>query len=187
LPDERKHRHHIIPKHMGGSDDESNLTGFISTQEHASLHEQLWVAHGFKQDYIAWKALSGRITGEQARLLAAKIGQDNSEKYKKSRVGLGKRLAASATPESLSRGGKTASAVLVRWQKENSEKFAAQCRQNGRVGAVLHMIPHEYLGVTYISKKELQVAHKMKNWSFYTKLTSGEIKRLPVKRRTSEK
>ena len=76
------HKHHLIPKHMGGTDDPSNLTPPISIELHAEFHRDLWECFGFKQDYIAWQALSGRITTEEARLAAAKIGQDNSKKYK---------------------------------------------------------------------------------------------------------
>ncbi len=67
------HRHHILPKHMGGTDDEWNLTAPITIEEHAEAHRILFELHGKVQDYIAWKCLSGRITNEEARIMASKL------------------------------------------------------------------------------------------------------------------
>lgn len=35
------HKHHIIPKYMGGTDDPSNLVE-VTVEQHALLHKQLW-------------------------------------------------------------------------------------------------------------------------------------------------
>ena len=35
------HKHHIIPKHIGGSDDPSNLIS-LTIEEHAESHRILW-------------------------------------------------------------------------------------------------------------------------------------------------
>ena len=79
------HRHHLVPKHMGGDDSEENLTPPISVELHAEFHRWLWIDGGRMEDYIAWKALSGRMTSEEARLAAAKAGQKKSIMYKESR------------------------------------------------------------------------------------------------------
>jgi hypothetical protein len=60
------HKHHIIPKHMGGSNDPSNLIE-LSVEEHANAHKLLFETHGKWQDYIAWKALSGQINTDEIR------------------------------------------------------------------------------------------------------------------------
>ena len=39
------HVHHIIPKHMGGTDDPSNLTQ-LTIEEHAEAHRILYEEHG---------------------------------------------------------------------------------------------------------------------------------------------
>lgn len=54
------HKHHIIPKHAGGTDEPSNLI-YLTIEEHAKAHKQLWEEYGRWQDYLAWKGLSGNI------------------------------------------------------------------------------------------------------------------------------
>lgn len=69
------HKHHIIPKHMGGSDDPSNLVQ-VTVEQHANLHKQLWEDLGDIRDYYAWLGLSKREE-EKIRLrcsLGGKIG-----------------------------------------------------------------------------------------------------------------
>ena len=59
-----KHKHHIIPKHMGGSDNADNIVE-LTVEEHAEAHKKLYEQHGHWQDYCAWQALSGRIGQEE--------------------------------------------------------------------------------------------------------------------------
>ena len=59
-----KNIHHIIPKHMGGTDDPTNLIE-LTVEEHAEAHRLLYEQHGHWQDYCAWQALSGRIGREE--------------------------------------------------------------------------------------------------------------------------
>jgi hypothetical protein len=60
------HKHHIIPKHMGGTNDPSNLVE-LTVSEHAEAHRLLWEKYGRKEDELAWKGLSG-IIGKQELL-----------------------------------------------------------------------------------------------------------------------
>jgi hypothetical protein len=163
---------------MGGTDDEDNLTPPISIEMHAEFHKMLWLDYGHKEDYIAWKCLSGRITNERARLMAAKLGQDKSSLYKESRKTTGEMLKNSVTKESRSKGGKTASKKLIEWQKNNKEDFLKRCSEIGKASTERKKIPHKYLGVIYSSKKELQEAHNMSICGFYGKLRRGEIERI---------
>ena len=63
------HKHHIIPRHMGGTDDAANIVE-VTVEQHALLHKQLWEDLGYQEDYIAWRCLSGAISSEEAKILA---------------------------------------------------------------------------------------------------------------------
>lgn len=66
------HKHHIIPRHMGGSDDPDNLVE-VTVERHALLHKQLWEDLGYEEDYIAWRCLSGQISSQEAIREAVKL------------------------------------------------------------------------------------------------------------------
>ena len=59
-----KHKHHIIPKHAGGTDEPSNLIE-LTIEEHAEAHRILFETYGKKEDELAWKGLAGLIPREQ--------------------------------------------------------------------------------------------------------------------------
>lgn len=59
----KTHKHHVIPKHMGGSNEENNIIE-LTVEEHANAHKELFAKYGNWQDEIAWKALSGQIGKE---------------------------------------------------------------------------------------------------------------------------
>lgn len=93
------HIHHIIPKHMGGTDDPSNLIK-LTVIEHARAHQLLYEQYGCWQDYLAWKGLSGYlgkedIIKEKQRLNGKERAKQNfkgpkSEDHKKSLSRVGK-------------------------------------------------------------------------------------------------
>jgi hypothetical protein len=58
------HKHHIIPKHMGGTDDPSNLVE-LTVEEHAQAHKELFEKYGHKEDELAWKGLSAMLSKEE--------------------------------------------------------------------------------------------------------------------------
>lgn len=170
---ERCHRHHLVPKHLGGDNSEDNLTPPISIELHAAFHKQLYELFGNQFDYIAWKALDGRIGSEEARIMACKEGQRKSEKYKQTRTG----KYFKPTFESQSKGGKIAGKLLVDWQKENKELFSSNCRERAYHMHEGNKIVHHYLGQTFESKQALQKEHNMKNAEFYRNLNNGLITR----------
>lgn len=59
-----KHIHHIIPKHMGGTDDPENLVE-LTIEQHAAAHKKLWEEHGRGEDRLAWMGLAGMIDKEE--------------------------------------------------------------------------------------------------------------------------
>ena len=77
-----KHKHHIVPRHMGGSDDPSNLVE-LTVEEHAEAHKKLWEQYGNIKDYCAWKGLEGTIGKEEIiRLLMDPTGRVHTEETK---------------------------------------------------------------------------------------------------------
>lgn len=74
-----KHKHHIIPKHMDGSDDPENLIE-LSIEEHAEAHRILYEKYGKVEDYWAWKGLSGQIGKED---ILSEMAVENGKKMGK--------------------------------------------------------------------------------------------------------
>ncbi len=52
-----KHKHHIIPKYMGGTDDTTNIVE-LTIEEHAEAHRILYELNGKIQDKVAWMGLA---------------------------------------------------------------------------------------------------------------------------------
>ena len=73
-----KHKHHIIPRHAGGTDHPDNLVE-LTIEEHSEAHRKLWEEHGRWQDRVAWLTLSGQIGIEEARVLAIKCSLSSPE------------------------------------------------------------------------------------------------------------
>ena len=65
------HRHHVVPKHAGGSNDPSNMTCLITIEEHAEMHHYRYEMLGEWQDRLAWLGLSGGIGREEIRAIRA--------------------------------------------------------------------------------------------------------------------
>jgi len=88
-----KHIHHIIPKHIGGTNEASNLIE-LSVKDHALAHKKLYEEHDRWQDYCAWKALSGRIGKEEILRIKQSMGmkgkkhsEETKQKLREHRLG----------------------------------------------------------------------------------------------------
>ena len=60
------HRHHMVPKHAGGTDEPSNLLK-CNPAMHAMMHRIRYEETGDKYDYIAWKSLLKQMTYNEAQ------------------------------------------------------------------------------------------------------------------------
>ena len=109
------HKHHIIPKHMGGTNDPSNLV-HLTVTEHAEAHKKLWEEHMQEWDRIAWLSLSGQINMTEAKRLVQREafkrgGETARENRNANGTSIGdwnkktKHVLSIATPESCKRGG----------------------------------------------------------------------------------
>jgi len=78
------HKHHIIPRHAGGTDDPSNLIS-LTVEEHAEAHRKLYEEHNRWQDYVAWQTLTSNISEEEARIMSVKFaltGKTKSDEHR---------------------------------------------------------------------------------------------------------
>lgn len=85
---QKKYKHHIIPRHAGGSDNPSNIVE-LSLKEHAEAHRLLYEQYGRWQDYVAWKGLSNSIGKEQIIKLKQSLatkGKKQSQEHIEKRI-----------------------------------------------------------------------------------------------------
>lgn len=107
----RVERHHIVPRHAGGSDDPINLTT-LTPKEHLLAHRLLYKLYNRWQDRLAFNALAGKhpearslaqsLAGQMQHALGIGIHDQSTEE----RSAFGKRVAAwnKSNPEGMLRG-----------------------------------------------------------------------------------
>jgi hypothetical protein len=134
-PQSGLHRHHILPKHSGGKDCESNYT-YLTIREHIIAHWLLWKINGHYRDKNAFSILKGvklynSIGGEKVKqviiddITYESIGQ---------------------ACEKLNRSCRT----IQRWAKEGKSKKYNQKRN----GMHCNGIPTIINGIKYKSRKD---------------------------------
>lgn len=84
MPPKKKgfHRHHIIPKHMGGEDIPENIV-YLTPEEHAKAHLELYKKHGKYEDAQAFNTLSSQW-----------LDGRSIDGYKQSKEHIAKRIAS---------------------------------------------------------------------------------------------
>lgn len=136
------HMHHIIPKHMGGTDETSNLIK-LTIEEHANAHKKLWEEHGCWQDELAYKGLMGLMSCDDVKLNAgrlANIGNKNAlgkkwseqskSKMKGNKNGLGRKyICSDETKEKLRIArSKQETPKGYKWSEESKKKLSETIR-----------------------------------------------------------
>ena len=113
-----KHLHHIVPCHMGGSDDPSNLYE-CTPDEHAELHFALYLEHG---DWRDWRAARGLAKlGGHPIFTGQKHTDEARAKMSKKCKGLKKTEAHKAKIGQANKGKKRS----AEFKKNASEKLKA--------------------------------------------------------------
>jgi hypothetical protein len=89
-PKSNIHRHHIIPIHAGGLNEESNFT-YLSIREHIIAHFLLWKIYNNTNDLRAMYMLGAKLSYQKRKLIGEwcrdnKIGFHNSKFSKKDRA-----------------------------------------------------------------------------------------------------
>lgn len=80
------YKHHIVPKHAGGSNEPSNIK-MVTCEEHAEEHRKLYEQYGRWQDKVAWMGWAGMIGKEEINFLK------NSLAHKGNTINLGRKLS----------------------------------------------------------------------------------------------
>jgi hypothetical protein len=112
-----KHNHHLVPRHLGGTDDKSNIVENISVTRHAMFHYANWLLYKSDGDYIAYRALTGTIGKEELVKELCLMGSKKGGKTAKESGQL--RVAALKQPKEVrvNIGNK-----LGEWNKTNKNK-----------------------------------------------------------------
>ena len=140
-PNERTHKHHLVPKYMGGSDEPENLVEVTVTQ-HVMFHfcnYQLW---GNGEDFIAWRAISGQIDVDEIKREVQLLGRKKGiQTQKENNIGI-----FGLTPEEHSeisrKGGKKSGKIYGNKHKENKtgicglslEELSEAGKKGGKIG-----------------------------------------------------
>jgi len=74
------HKHHIIPKHAGGTDEPENLVE-LTIEEHAKAHYDLYLKYGQLQDRRAYEGLA-KLKSKQ-EIVHEILRQPKSEEHRK--------------------------------------------------------------------------------------------------------
>lgn len=74
------HKHHIIPRHAGGTDDSSNLVE-LTVEDHAIAHEVRYRIYGDDRDRVAAQMIRGQISDYDAFM--EMVSRPKSEAWKK--------------------------------------------------------------------------------------------------------
>ena len=91
------HKHHIIPRHAGGTNDPSNLVR-LTVEEHAEAHRKLYEQYVRIGDKIAWQMLSGKTNDTESDFqelyrqagqlsIGRKHSQETKDKIAASKIG----------------------------------------------------------------------------------------------------
>lgn len=121
-----KHKHHIIPKHAGGTDDLTNIVE-LTVEEHALAHKKLYEEHGRWEDKIAWLSLSGQI-GKDEAIQAARGAANRGKKRTPDQIERMKEAAKKrierwkSNPEFMEEMNKKRSESLKQFIKDNPDK-----------------------------------------------------------------
>jgi general stress protein YciG len=128
-PNERTHKHHIIPRYMGGTDDPENLVE-VSVTQHAMFHfcnYQLW---GNGEDRLAWRGLAGLITPDDAALEAQALGRKKAgNKNKENKTGV-----CGRSPEKMSEDGRKGGKITYECGLGVHNRSKEQMFEDGKKG-----------------------------------------------------
>ena len=145
-----KHLHHILPRHMGGTDDPSNLVE-LTIEEHAEAHRKLYEEYGRLQDKRAWLGLTKIMSGEEIikEILTSPKSEEHKRKISEAHKGkpkpwlIGTRNGAgnAGKPKSEEHKRKIAEAHIGKVRGEFSEEWK-QALKDAQARQPIRTCPH---------------------------------------------
>lgn len=125
-----KHKHHIIPRHMGGSDDPENLVE-LTVEEHAAAHLKLYEQYGKPEDLLAYKCLRGYLKKEDIIHETSKIG-GKIQGQRNAESGHIQRIQKLADPVSAGRKGGSTTIARGKGAFGNTEERLKSASKGGK-------------------------------------------------------
>jgi hypothetical protein len=128
-----KHKHHLIPRYLGGSNELQNLVE-VSPTQHAMFHYCNWCLWGNEEDKIAWRALAGYSKKEEIIHQVISLAGKKGGKVAKESGQL--RSAALKQPKSVrQRIGKN----LINYAYKNPKNATQETLTNRKYRKVFHI------------------------------------------------
>ena len=90
------HKHHIIPRHAGGTDDISNIL-YVTPEYHYILHYERWLKYSEVGDLFACQLLQKNhlsLTTEEKRKIASSAGKTGGRVQVEKKLGIHKQTRA---------------------------------------------------------------------------------------------
>lgn len=150
MPPKKKgfHRHHIIPKHQNGTDDDENIV-YLTPEEHAKAHLELYEKYGRYEDAQAYNSLKKHWLG--ARELS---GYKQSEEHKRKR-----REATDYSKVSASLKGRTSPTKGMKFDYRPKPKIGDAQRGKPKSEEIKRKISESLKGNSPGNKTEVYCVH----------------------------
>lgn len=132
-------KHHIIPKYLGGTNDEKNLI-ILTYRQHILAHLLLYRKYNNYQDLMAYKLMTS-LPFERKRLISKLIGLNNIQTGHIQRLGKHNKdtnfINSIKTSESLRKGGLKAGKIAKETGQIYKIRTLESCRNGGIVAGNL--------------------------------------------------
>ena len=166
------HRHHIIPKHMGGTDDDDNII-YLTPKEHAQAHLLLYEKYGKTQDYVAAQCCLGLMTESEAKrklmseggkkggLVTSNVNKTTSGRQRIS-VGLKKSEAFKSYNEKRKKENEEFRQSVLKMFSRKENKLISECKElnagkRGGQCSPIGVFSKRYKDILGVSEKTLRL------------------------------